>query len=69
MAARGIDIPEVNLVIQLGAPASGIDFYIHRSGRTGRGGRPGVSVLVQSDESNSMFTLVIIKFSLIKIFL
>lgn len=46
MAARGIDIPEVDLVIQVGAPVNGIDFYIHRSGRTGRAGRIGRSVLI-----------------------
>jgi superfamily II DNA/RNA helicase len=33
------------LVIQAGAPANGIEFYIHRTGRTGRAGRAGSSVI------------------------
>eukprot|EP00117_Sycon_ciliatum_P008327 scpid77043/ scgid11078/ DEAD-box ATP-dependent RNA helicase 53 len=46
VAARGLDVPDLELVIQCGAPPSGVEFYIHRSGRTGRGGREGVSVLL-----------------------
>lgn len=45
VAARGLDIPEVDLVIQC-EPPTDIDAYIHRSGRTGRAGRDGVSVLL-----------------------
>ncbi|MCP4294305.1 MAG: hypothetical protein GY786_01720 [Proteobacteria bacterium] len=40
MAARGIDIPEVDLIIQL-SPPNEIETYIHRSGRTGRAGQSG----------------------------
>ena len=43
VAARGLDIPEIDLVIQT-APPSDIDSYIHRSGRTGRAGRSGTCV-------------------------
>lgn len=43
VAARGLDIPEIDLVIQT-APPSDIDSYIHRSGRTGRAGRAGVCI-------------------------
>jgi len=43
VAARGLDIPEVDLVIQC-EPPKDVDSYIHRSGRTGRAGRSGVSV-------------------------
>lgn len=35
VAARGIDIPEVDLVIQY-RPCDDSDSYVHRSGRTGR---------------------------------
>jgi ATP-dependent RNA helicase DDX21 len=45
VAARGLDIPEVDLVIQC-SPPKDVDSYIHRSGRTGRAGRAGVSVLL-----------------------
>ncbi len=41
MAARGLDIPEVDLIVQLEPPKE-IDTYIHRSGRTGRAGKKGV---------------------------
>merc|ERR1711868_253339 len=43
VAARGLDIPEVDLVIQTNPP-SDVDSYIHRSGRTGRAGRKGISI-------------------------
>ena len=29
-------------------PQNGLDFYIHRSGRTGRAGRPGRSVIIDT---------------------
>ncbi|GMI42109.1 hypothetical protein TeGR_g8745, partial [Tetraparma gracilis] len=45
VAARGIDIPEVDLVIQYEPPRD-VDTYVHRSGRTGRAGRSGTSILL-----------------------
>nr|VZI23408.1 unnamed protein product [Spirometra erinaceieuropaei] len=47
VAARGLDIPDVELVIQCAPPSSSED-YIHRSGRTGRAGRNGVSICFYS---------------------
>lgn len=44
VAARGLDIPEVDLVIQ-SEPPKDVDSYIHRSGRTGRAGRAGVCII------------------------
>ncbi|KAJ7323421.1 Nucleolar RNA helicase 2 [Desmophyllum pertusum] len=44
VAARGLDIPEVDLVVQVEPPRD-LDTYIHRSGRTGRAGRDGISIL------------------------
>ena len=41
IAARGIDIAGVSHVISLGFPKE-LDYYIHRSGRTGRAGRDGI---------------------------
>eukprot|EP00934_Nitzschia_sp_Nitz4_P002298 Nitzschia sp. Nitz4//scaffold30_size153850//50267//55164//NITZ4_002770-RA/size153850-processed-gene-0.39-mRNA-1//-1//CDS//3329547238//2298//frame0 len=47
VAARGIDIQDVDLVVQFGPPRD-VDTYVHRSGRTGRAGNNGVSVLMFS---------------------
>eukprot|EP00539_Tryblionella_compressa_P000825 CAMPEP_0178750860 /NCGR_PEP_ID=MMETSP0744-20121128/10224_1 /TAXON_ID=913974 /ORGANISM="Nitzschia punctata, Strain CCMP561" /LENGTH=854 /DNA_ID=CAMNT_0020404479 /DNA_START=196 /DNA_END=2761 /DNA_ORIENTATION=- len=45
VAARGIDIKDVDLVVQFDPPRD-VDTYVHRSGRTGRAGNKGVSVLL-----------------------
>ncbi|QID84782.1 ATP-dependent rRNA helicase spb4 [Saccharomyces pastorianus] len=43
VAARGIDIPEVDLVIQLDPPTNS-DMFMHRCGRTGRANRVGKAI-------------------------
>ncbi|MBL4615265.1 MAG: DEAD/DEAH box helicase, partial [Magnetovibrio sp.] len=45
VAARGIDLPNLDLVIHADIP-KGKESLLHRSGRTGRAGRKGVSVLM-----------------------
>jgi ATP-dependent RNA helicase MSS116 len=45
VSARGVDYPDVSLVVQFGAPSTG-DSYIHRLGRTGRAGRSGQGLIV-----------------------
>jgi ATP-dependent RNA helicase DeaD len=47
VAARGIDVPEIDLVIHVQPPRD-IDDYTHRSGRTGRAGRKGISAVLVS---------------------
>ncbi|HEY4201457.1 MAG TPA: DEAD/DEAH box helicase [Devosiaceae bacterium] len=45
VAARGIDLPNLDLVIHADLP-SNPDTLLHRSGRTGRAGRKGTCVLI-----------------------
>jgi ATP-dependent RNA helicase DeaD len=45
VAARGIDLPDLGLVVHADLPGDR-EGLLHRSGRTGRAGRKGVSVLV-----------------------
>ncbi|KAF9359431.1 hypothetical protein BGX26_012331 [Mortierella sp. AD094] len=45
VSARGVDYPDVSLVIQVGIPSSK-EQYIHRVGRTGRAGKTGEGVLM-----------------------
>uniref|UniRef100_A0A1J3ISD9 RNA helicase n=1 Tax=Noccaea caerulescens TaxID=107243 RepID=A0A1J3ISD9_NOCCA len=45
VAARGLDINDVQLIIQTEPPRD-VEDYIHRSGRTGRAGNTGVAVML-----------------------
>ncbi|KAK5162878.1 ATP-dependent RNA helicase [Saxophila tyrrhenica] len=49
VAARGLDIPSVQLVIHYHLPRAA-DTYVHRSGRTARAGQTGSSILICSPE-------------------
>ena len=54
LLARGIDIPQVNLVINYDLPISK-ETYIHRIGRCGRFGKKGVSItMVKMEDSNDV---------------
>ncbi|MCP3986138.1 MAG: DEAD/DEAH box helicase [bacterium] len=50
VAARGIDVPFIELVLHVDPPGDA-DTYVHRSGRTGRAGRTGRSVLLATPRS------------------
>ncbi|KAA1107264.1 RNA-dependent ATPase [Puccinia graminis f. sp. tritici] len=52
VAARGLDIPKVEFVINVTFPLT-IEDYIHRIGRTGRAGRTGKSITYFTDEDKS----------------
>ncbi|KAJ2493890.1 hypothetical protein IWW37_000276 [Coemansia sp. RSA 2050] len=45
VSARGVDYPDVSLVVQVGVPSES-DAYIHRLGRTGRAGKSGEGVIL-----------------------
>ena len=45
VAARGLDIPAVRLVVHYHVPRAA-DLYIHRAGRTARADQPGASILL-----------------------
>lgn len=51
ISSRGLDIPNVDLVINKELPRSFRD-YVHRIGRTGRNNRPGtaISIATQYDQ-------------------
>nr|XP_043630648.1 DEAD-box ATP-dependent RNA helicase 53, mitochondrial-like [Erigeron canadensis]XP_043630653.1 DEAD-box ATP-dependent RNA helicase 53, mitochondrial-like [Erigeron canadensis] len=47
VAARGLDVPNVDLVIHYELPSSS-EVFVHRSGRTGRAGKKGRAILIHS---------------------
>lgn len=51
VAARGLDIAEVDLVVQYHLPQDP-ESYVHRSGRTGRAGRNGTAIIMYGDREN-----------------
>jgi len=57
VAARGIDVKDIDLVINYDLPHSGDD-YLHRTGRTGRAGAGGLALsLVTSTDWNLMISI------------
>lgn len=48
VSARGVDYPDVSLVLQVGMPADQAQ-YIHRVGRTARAGKQGQAILLLHD--------------------
>ncbi|EGW32083.1 ATP-dependent rRNA helicase SPB42 [Spathaspora passalidarum NRRL Y-27907] len=51
VAARGIDIPDVDLVIQLDPPTDP-SMFLHRCGRTGRANKVGRAIVMLNNDSN-----------------
>ncbi|KAL2227173.1 DEAD-box ATP-dependent RNA helicase 7 [Sesamum indicum] len=56
VAARGLDIDDVQLIIQCEPPRD-VEAYIHRSGRTGRAGKTGIAVMLY-DPRKSNFSKI-----------
>jgi ATP-dependent RNA helicase RhlE len=57
VAARGLDIVQLPVVVNFDLPRSPAD-YTHRIGRTGRAGEPGVAVSFISAETHAHFQLI-----------
>ncbi len=57
VAARGIDITQLPVVVNFDLPRSAVD-YTHRIGRTGRAGEPGLAVSFVSATTESHFRLI-----------
>jgi len=54
VAGRGIDVEDVNYVINFDMPST-VDTYMHRIGRTGRGGKRGNAITFLTEEDNETF--------------
>ena len=57
LAARGLDIADLPVVVNYDLPRSAVD-YVHRIGRTGRAGASGVAVNFISAETHAHFRLI-----------
>jgi ATP-dependent RNA helicase RhlE len=57
LAARGIDIAKLPVVVNYDLPRSAVD-YIHRMGRTGRAGETGLAVSFVSADTETHFALI-----------
>ena len=62
VAARGLDIPDVALVINVTFPLTAED-YVHRIGRTGRAGKDGLAITLftEHDKGNSGALINVLK--------
>ncbi|MCD0161610.1 DEAD/DEAH box helicase [Deinococcus sp. 6YEL10] len=54
IAGRGIDLPEVRLVIHMDISSTAED-HVHRSGRTARAGRPGTNLVLLIPEQRALW--------------
>jgi ATP-dependent RNA helicase RhlE len=57
LAARGLDIEHLPVVVNYDLPRSAVD-YVHRIGRTGRAGESGVAVNFISAETHAHFQVI-----------
>lgn len=53
MAARGLDLPDIKLVINMDMPRT-LEDYIHRIGRTGRIGQNGKAISFINEENKGI---------------
>ena len=67
LASRGIDIPEIDMIIQYDPPKNE-DSYIHKAGRTARVGNSGISLLFLIENELPFITYMKQKFIFIENF-
>ncbi|XP_057527029.1 DEAD-box ATP-dependent RNA helicase 53, mitochondrial-like [Amaranthus tricolor] len=57
VAARGLDIPNVDLIIHYELPTNSENF-VHRSGRTGRAGKKGTAITLYSSDQRRALQII-----------
>lgn len=57
LASRGIDIAQLPVVVNYDLPRSAVE-YVHRIGRTGRAGEPGLAISLVSAATEAHFRLI-----------
>lgn len=55
LASRGLDIPNITHIIQMGLPSND-DFFIHRAGRTARAGKTGMNIVIGDEYEMRKFS-------------
>lgn len=58
VSARGIDIPDVDFVINYDLPDEHPETYVHRIGRTGRGKKKGIAISFCSESEKEMLSKI-----------
>ncbi|KAG7626186.1 P-loop containing nucleoside triphosphate hydrolase [Arabidopsis thaliana x Arabidopsis arenosa] len=57
VAARGLDVPNVDLVIHYELP-NNTETFVHRTGRTGRAGKKGSAILIHGQEQTRAVKMI-----------
>jgi ATP-dependent RNA helicase DDX21 len=57
VASRGLDIPNVDLIVQI-EPPKDVETYIHRSGRTARAGNEGTCITFYTGQTEYMIKMI-----------
>ena len=57
VASRGLDVPSVDLVVQIEPPKE-VETYIHRSGRTARAGASGICITFYTDKTKYLIDAI-----------